>query len=606
MVDHEKQLQQDLTAGMVKILRENPGIKPEDAMRQVSKDMLANTPFIAPKGCPVNNLPNELLAQIFHAGVAMDDEDDEDDDFDDDEYDDTLDVLEDWETESDLDEDEGPHKRNMAKGKHAPKGKESAKDAEDDEGNDEDEEHEPRIPFQVLVSHVCRHWREVAIGTPTLWTAMNFTYGSSIEAAKVWVERSKTQPLEIHIDCSLPGDWMSEDDLPEEDDDEMDVASGSAANNADTDAPKPPRPELPVPSKEELYDHYDRVYAVLERLAQCPPAVQLETLELYNHDDVEEFELFDPPELKQAFLLFEGEAPKLKECSLWGVHLDWVASLSFFQGLSDLQLAYHANEVRPSFETFSKMLTSSLDLQTVSLALSGPAGPKEDWPTTPIDLSHVKELVLHQHEIDYILALLPLLHIPNVISLSLDFDGADYTELAHMLSIPIGERKTSILSGIQFLKITEMPCNNKAREAMMEQLINLKTLNLNCSDDEEEIFFKLLMKTSSAKPADSSKPSVLYCPNLSAIYTTGVSGTAMRKFVEARRSGGVPLKKVGMSGDDEVDNRDEKWLKDNVDEFEYFEPESDYEDGFIEVADDEMLSDGEDMMEMDDDDDDQT
>ncbi|EEB87987.1 hypothetical protein MPER_14437, partial [Moniliophthora perniciosa FA553] len=106
MVEHEKQLQKDLTTGMSKILRENPGMKPEDAMRQVTKDMLIHNPFFPPKGCPVNDLPNELLAQIFHAGVAMDDEDDDEDDDLDDAYDDALDLLEDWETESDSDEDE--------------------------------------------------------------------------------------------------------------------------------------------------------------------------------------------------------------------------------------------------------------------------------------------------------------------------------------------------------------------------------------------------------------------------------------------------------------------------------------------------------------------
>ena len=73
-------------------------------------------------------------------------------------------------------------------------------------------------------------------------------------------------------------------------------------------------------------------------------------------------------------------------------------------------------------------------------------------------------------------------------------------------------------------------------------------------------------------------PTVLYCPNLTSIYTTGIDGRQMKSFVEARSKGGVPLKRVGMSDDDEVDEREEKWLKENVEEVEFFEPDSDLED----------------------------
>jgi hypothetical protein len=150
MVDHGKVYEQHLKEKFDSIRRENPGMSPVDAMKKAESEIRINNPFFPPKGCPVNELPNELLAQIFHAGVELDqDEDEEEEDM----YDDTLDLLEDWETSDE--EDEGPSvSRSADKGKQTKKGKEST--PEEDEDESDDEEDERPIPFQVLVSHVCR------------------------------------------------------------------------------------------------------------------------------------------------------------------------------------------------------------------------------------------------------------------------------------------------------------------------------------------------------------------------------------------------------------------------------------------------------------------
>ena len=63
----------------------------------------------------------------------------------------------------------------------------------------------PEVPhhdgeFPTLVSHVCRHWRLVAISTPALWTSLEFAEGPPYEKSKTWVERSKDCDLDICID----------------------------------------------------------------------------------------------------------------------------------------------------------------------------------------------------------------------------------------------------------------------------------------------------------------------------------------------------------------------------------------------------------------------
>lgn len=57
----------------------------EDHLR--TRMNLVNNPWVPPKGCPINDLPNELLSHIFHLGTLAEEEDvDEDVDEDGTEY----------------------------------------------------------------------------------------------------------------------------------------------------------------------------------------------------------------------------------------------------------------------------------------------------------------------------------------------------------------------------------------------------------------------------------------------------------------------------------------------------------------------------------------
>jgi hypothetical protein len=89
------------------------------------KNIIACNPYVPPTGdrCPINDLPNELLAHIFQLGTEGDEDDDDEDDM----Y-----------QEEDLSEAEDGEKE-AGKKVHG----------------------EEVLPFQVLVSHVCAHWRTV-------------------------------------------------------------------------------------------------------------------------------------------------------------------------------------------------------------------------------------------------------------------------------------------------------------------------------------------------------------------------------------------------------------------------------------------------------------
>ncbi|KAI0041978.1 hypothetical protein FA95DRAFT_1639067, partial [Auriscalpium vulgare] len=54
---------------------------------------------------------------------------------------------------------------------------------------------EGRLGWIESVTHVCRSWREVALGRPALWRRISFTIG--LEWAKEMLARAKSAPLVI-------------------------------------------------------------------------------------------------------------------------------------------------------------------------------------------------------------------------------------------------------------------------------------------------------------------------------------------------------------------------------------------------------------------------
>lgn len=589
-LSHEERFKKDITKNVAAVLSSNTGMSAEGALHKVTMEMLSNNPWVPPKGCPVNNLPNELLAYMFLVGTKMEEEEeDAEEGEDEDEYADELDLIDGWEDSDDEDPKASLKKLGF-------------RHNDDEMDEDDEDEDEPILPFQVLVSHVCRHWREIALESPALWTNLTFSEGAPFTKSQIWLERSKGLPLDIRIDCTIPDVY---DDHPhphptepsdENSDDEPPRLLGSHGQRYDEDhkdCDHPP-PSFSIKDLDTILDlivphvaHwrllevtaslYDYMYTLLTRLAQCSGAPLLEVLELYHYEDTEDYDTFEPVALNTAFLIFNGIAPKLSDVALWGVHLDWEPSLSFLSGLRDLELAYHAKDVRPSFATFSKILAASPNLRTLSLCLSGPADHVDDdneWILEPLEIPSLKDLVLCYHDSKYITALVDILSTPNVHSLALDYDEEDYTEFAQRLTKPVRGKSKSILSGLEHLKISGLPCNERTVDMIFEQLAGLQTLNLNCSGDEE-IFFDRLMKSKS------------YCPNLHTITTTGIQGSKMKQFVEARKAAGVPVKKVFMSEEDEVDEKEEKWLRGHLDALEFFEP-SDSEEELIDIDEDDL------------------
>jgi hypothetical protein len=56
------------------------------------------------------------------------------------------------------------------------------------------------LPFQVHLSHVCRHWRQIAISTPQLWSSITLFSTKSQPCVEEWLARSGSVPLDVRLD----------------------------------------------------------------------------------------------------------------------------------------------------------------------------------------------------------------------------------------------------------------------------------------------------------------------------------------------------------------------------------------------------------------------
>ncbi|RPD62441.1 hypothetical protein L226DRAFT_332015 [Lentinus tigrinus ALCF2SS1-7] len=591
---------------------------------------LPNNPFLAPKDgrCIINELPSELLSHIFTLGWTPErDQEDEEDDFE--------------------DVDEGASDElSYSSGSSV-----SGDDEDGGHSHHGDEHRSRKLPFNVLVSHVCQRWRDVALSNSLLWNHISFVGPPPYERALIYLSRAASAPLALTVDRTV--DDEEEEDFSESDY-EVDEDEGPKNNDPDL-AIITGIMDVIVPHIDHtqtlqiMVSFYPQMHRALEMMSACQGAPMLEELQLYHYEDTDEHETFKWQELReQPFVLFHGNIPRLIHVALWGVHVDWSKEGSpYLTGLTDLELAYHARDVRPSIYEFARIMRSCPDLRTLTLCLSAPAGTPSDWPSglplseddmdvegVPFVLPKLSELVLAYLEPNYLLSLLPRFSFPALTSLALDLEDEDYGEVLTYLSSPrslpqppqppltlrgpgvagspAAQRARSLLSNLTSLKIASLPCPDTLVADAYRQLENVTALNLNMMYLGDG-WFDLLFPKHAAAPALANTllgASEVLLPRLETLTCTGIDGGRMRELVRLRAACGRPVKKVLMNQDDDVSEEDELWLGEHLEKFEYFEGSDEEEDvlpvdefdGFD--TDDDGWEDADDDEDIDDEDDD--
>ena len=501
---------------------------PSQKVEEMFHSLLPDIPLAPPQGgvCLINNIPPELLSYIFVVGTLAKDEEGNNDSL----------------TEIDLDFLESSSSL---------------------------ESSESFLPFRLLVSNICRHWRNIALSTPFLWTNIEVTptAGLSLEPTLTLLERSKDLPITVYIYCQ--GHAYDGNQAPS--DDEL-------RSLFSTFIPHVHRWRAMMIGIPE----YRHVYEFLSAASDpsIPAASQLTTLMLEYPVTEEARQSFVYPDMSEHFTLFRGSAPLLTTLSLWGVHVDWnqpwIASAS---NLTELELAFHAEDVRPSWSQFATILRGAPSLEELALHHSGPSGNPANWfirPTfgspadlnAPIQFLRLRDLTFEFHSEAHAIELLRKFYLPALKKLTLHFDVGDFTNLVRELArsatslSPTQEPSRSLLNGLESLKIVKLRCRIECIRILYEQLQNVTSLNISL-ENLPSPFLDIL-----AEPCTFPRRANVWLPQLATLYVSGAFGNSLRYVVGQRRNAGAPLSALHLK-ECEVDDEDEEWLKENVETVKY-------------------------------------
>ncbi|KAI0367309.1 hypothetical protein BV20DRAFT_950453 [Pilatotrama ljubarskyi] len=296
-------------------------------------------------------------------------------------------------------------------------------------------------PPEVFAS-VSRHWREVALGMPQLWTRICVTIGDLMHsgeskwfpAVSRYVRRSGQCPLDVYIDARDP-DW---------DFSESDSIGAVISPYIDEvyDYTHPFKVEhmhyvlnllLPhiarIRSLAILTDRWAPMETALECLSFENPALPfLESLVLMRcnefvsyHPQFSPAERRDPAHFPFGGLLPASRCsnmerpllPHLKQLVLSGVHLDWYSLPLLLPpsqpagdtGLQRLELSYHCANVRPRAQEFRAILQACQRLSSLTVRVSGPESPESPVSCNPLPsappvaLPHLKAFELGYDDI---------------------------------------------------------------------------------------------------------------------------------------------------------------------------------------------------------------
>ncbi|KAF8956240.1 hypothetical protein BDZ97DRAFT_201055 [Flammula alnicola] len=288
-----------------------------------------------------------------------------------------------------------------------------------------------------IITHVCTHWRQIAIADGSLWTRIILTfpvYPRHISFVVACLARSANYPLNILLDFRDPAwDW-----------------------NEDTHSFRWQDME---PILRLLLVHVQRwrrfdlltdtwlpIFTFLWYTRRVESAPMLETLSLSrcNLYLAARGQIFQPVSLRQPIQLFGGIAlQRLRSVSLIGVHIDW--KQPSLRNLTHLELKYQASDVMPTLEQFESIFNACPCL--LRLAIYG-WGPILD-PSTPLQrarlcLPNLATFSFGFLHVPYSLRLLSLLSFPSLKELVLEdvsrvvtpIDVLDASPLIHWLASP--------------------------------------------------------------------------------------------------------------------------------------------------------------------------
>lgn len=541
-------------------------------------------------------LPPELLSYVFEFGAADESEEDTTDETAVEE-DDGDDNFEDVDSEEDSDEDDIAAEEDGAAALSL-------------EGKKLD-----TLPLQVLVSHVCRRWRKVALDKPKLWRVLDFE-SYPIGLMEVYLSRTAETTLAIRFDNSLPNIWFENfsealaycggEDIPlDQFDDPHHGSDLKLLANMYSDLNRFLDLVLPHVTRWQKFffntsfrHHLEAVTHKLAAVKNGAPELQCLELHIYKEPSVAGRAVED-----NNVLILGASAPKLDvftltdNCVDMSILIPALERSTHFDGsrlpmqssnLTTLELD-HSGRTGMSYENFAKILHCATGIHTISLSNSGPE-LLSNTIVAPLFLRNLRILALGMMPQDYTRKLLPLFYAPGLTTLTLDFEeeDGDFTRFVDQLTSPMSppinpppgfskpihlseinryvdpSRPASLIANLTGLRISGLPCDGGSQEKLYRACQRVRRLFLNMHFLPAGFAFALYLNNALKAGSPSFK-------KLEELTVSGFDAKGIIDLAYLRKASGLRLKRLRIDEDTVISEKQLRKLRKVVQDVELVE-----------------------------------
>ncbi|KAI0262731.1 hypothetical protein BC834DRAFT_373241 [Gloeopeniophorella convolvens] len=284
----------------------------------------------------------------------------------------------------------------------------------------------------IVASHVCRHWRQIALSAPTLWVVSIFGLGSH------WLEEGITRARAASLDIDPPegviptsNDWVTIIN---------NLHRCSSVRLAD----------LPV----DCSDHVRRLLAT--------PAPVLRNLFLATAKD-RTMDLHNPP---VDLMMFDGSAPNLRRITLHHTHFPW--ALFPCNSLSSLVINWSECQTSDVYsvsewDNLMAILSASRSLRVLDLSHCLPTPSYHQSPQyRTVHLPDLADLRLNGPGMSFVVRIINALVIPPSTKLSLNCSYDQPGNTVPCIVIPVvaahfGSPGSSILRSLCIFEYPDDP-----------------------------------------------------------------------------------------------------------------------------------------------------
>ncbi|EGO31029.1 hypothetical protein SERLADRAFT_412511 [Serpula lacrymans var. lacrymans S7.9] len=390
------------------------------------------------------------------------------------------------------------------------------------------------VKYRLWLTWVCRRWRSLMLGDSTLWSAIWFADPPPYARSMAWFERAGTAPLDLRIN-ERDERWSSNEDdhrfTGEQMSDLLDMLFVKLSQ---------------IRMLIVIVDNWPPALVVLHKLQEAGRA----GLEI----NITRFEIhragrpyvwigpgYQPDTHRNPSVLFGGQTRMLDFLCLNGINIDW--NQTPLTNLTTIDLRRLALDVSPSLAKFTQLLRDCPRLHKLSLDGAGPAPDARPLVHKPVNLLHLKILVLGDFSLVYLRYLLAQFTAPNVLDLTLmNMNGEDYSPLLAIITPMFREVRLLTLYAIE---VGTIPQSKRLLVKWFDSMNRLGLMKL--AQIKRHILEALLedpQQYDEHLPGTTDSPRRVLCPNFTALEYQVVQADAVVALGQGRKELGVPLKRI--------------------------------------------------------------